>query len=499
MPASVGREGFIRTHGLWSEGDESAAREVLNSVDGAGVDLVRFAVPDQHGIIRGKTIASRLLPAAFANGIDFPVAPLFFDTANAIVFNPFEKGGGFGMEEMQGDPNVVLVPDPTSFRVLPWAPHIGWVLCDLYFPSGLPVPFSPRQLFRETLSQAAEAGFDYVAGLEVEWYLTKVVDPRLRMEDLGGPGAPGPAPEVVAVSRGFQYLLEDHTDEIDHVLHPLFSYLQSVGLPIRSLENEWGPGQVEFTFEPLTGMAAADAMTLLRAATRQICRRLGYHATFMCKPAFESFYSSGWHLHQSLADRTTGKNLFPAAEGEGPLSELGTHFVGGVLRHARAASVFTTPTVNGYRRVKPNSLAPIQASWAVDNRGAMMRVQGRPGDPGAHVENRVGEPAANPYLYMASQLAAGLDGLATGADPGPLLDEPYAQLLGELLPTSLGDALDALDDSPFYRHAFGDVFIEFMLKMKRSEVDRFETWIKESDVDTDTVTEWEQREYFSLF
>jgi len=305
---------------------------------------------------------------------------------------------------------------------------------------------------------------------------------------------------VLAASRGFQYLLEDHSDEIDHVLHPLFRALDDLGLPIRSLESEWGPGQVEFTFEPMIGMAAADAMTLARAATRQVCRRLGYHATFMCKPAFESFYSSGWHLHQSLVDPATGANLFPSSGADAPLSPLGCSFVGGVLEHARAASVFTTPTINGYRRVKPNSLAPTQASWAVDNRGAMIRVQGRPNDPGAHIENRVGEPAANPYLYMASQLVAGLDGIQTKADPGPLLDEPYVQQFGEPLPTSLAESLDALDSSKFYRSSFGDVFIDFLITMKRSEVDRFEGYLKSAgDLPEDTVTDWEQREYFRLF
>src|ERR1700712_1056759 len=127
MPASGGREGFIAEFGLWSAADSDSARGVLKMLETSEVDYVRFAVPDQHGIIRGKTIAARLLKTAFRNGIDFPVAPLFFDTANAIVFNPFERGGGFGMNEMQGDPNVVLVPDPTTFRILPWAPHIGWV------------------------------------------------------------------------------------------------------------------------------------------------------------------------------------------------------------------------------------------------------------------------------------------------------------------------------------------------------------------------------------
>lgn len=498
MVASVGRQKFVEKFELFSDDDIAAAQAAVAEAETAQIDYVRFAWVDQYGIVRGKTIAARLLAAAFENGIDFPVAPIFFDTANAIVYNPFEIGGGFGMTEMQGDPNVVLIPDPHTFKVLPWAPHIGWILCDMYFPSGAPVPFSTRQLYRDVVDQAAGQGFDYIAGLEVEWYLTKIVDPRLATDELGGPGSPPPPPDVMAVSHGFQYLLEDHTDEIDDVVHPLYRYLADVGLPIRSVENEWGPGQVEFTFDPLPGVAAADAMILLRTATRQICRRLGYHASFMCKPAFEAFYSSGWHLHQSIADINDGNNLFPSTDGM-PLSELGTHYVGGLVRHGREGSVFTTHTVNGYRRLKPNSLAPIQASWAADNRGAMVRVQGRPGDPGSHIENRIGEPAANPYLYLASQLAAGLDGIKNTIDPGPLLDEPYAQQLGDPLPTSLEEAVACLDDSSFYRATFGNQFVDYYVRMKRSEVDRFNSYLAGLGENTDAVTDWEQREYFRLY
>jgi glutamine synthetase len=498
MPASVGRQKFVEKFGLLCDEDVIRARAVVTDAETANIDYVRFAWVDQNGVVRGKTIAARLLGAAFENGIDFPVAPLFFDTANAIVYNPFELGGGFGMAEMQGDPNVVLIPDPHTFKVLPWAPHIGWILCDMYFPSGTPVPFSTRQIYRELVDSAAGQGFEFVAGLEVEWYLTKVIDPRLGTGDLGGPADPAPAPKVMAVSHGFQYLLEDHTDEIDDVLHPLYRYLAEVGLPIRSLENEWGPGQVEFTFDPLFGMAAADAMILLRVATRQICRRLGYHASFMCKPAFESFYSSGWHLHQSIADINEGSNLFPSND-EKPLSELGIHYVGGLVRHGREGSVFTTHTVNGYRRLKPNSLAPIQASWAVDNRGAMVRVQGRSGDVGSHIENRIGEPAANPYLYLGSQLAAGLDGIKNTADPGPLLDEPYEQQLGDPLPTSLEEAVSCLNSSQFFRDTFGDQFIDYYVRMKQSEVDRFNAYVAGQTDSADGVTDWEQREYFRLY
>ena len=497
---SVGRKGFIEKHGLWSDADRNAAAEALELARRADLTTVRFAVPDQHGIVRGKTMAARLFAQALQNGIDFPVAPLLFDTANAIVFDPFVAGGGFGMTEMTGDPNCVLVPDPTTFTVLPWTPGTGWILCDMYFPDGRPVPFSPRGILRAALEEADGRGYSFVAGLEVEWYLTHLIDNGLAGDDLGAPGAPAPPPVVTPAAHGFQYLLEDHSDQIDDVLQALLRTMTALDLPIRSLEDEWGPGQVEMTFDPMNGMASADAMILFRAATKQVCRRLGYHASFMCKPKLPGAYSSGWHLHQSLADAATGENLFATDDGPGPLSDIGRHFVGGVLAHARGASVFTTPSINGYRRLKPHSLAPTGASWAVDNRAAMIRVQGAVGNPGSHIENRIGEPTANPYLYMASQLIAGLDGIKARTDPGPLLDEPYAAEHVEMLPTSLREAVEALDADSLFRATMSDQFVDYMIAMKSSEVERFETSLKEAPAaDTGDVTDWEQREYFRIF
>jgi glutamine synthetase len=267
---SVGRKGFIDEHGLWGEPERHAAAEAIKRAAAENLTTIRFAVPDQHGIVRGKTLAARLFPQALTNGIDFPVAPFFFDTANAIVFDPFIEGGGFGMEEMTGDPNCVLVPDPTTFTILPWTPKTGWILCEMFFSNGQPLPFDARRIFRNALEQAKTAGFTYVTGLEVEWYLTRMVDNMLGGGELGGPGNPAPAPIVTPASHGFQYLLEDHNDEIDDVLQALLRTMTDLGLPIRSLEDEWGPGQVEMTFDPMDGIRSADAMILFRAATKQV-------------------------------------------------------------------------------------------------------------------------------------------------------------------------------------------------------------------------------------
>src|SRR4029450_4607376 len=139
------------------------------------------------------------------------------------------------------------------------------------------------------------------------------------------------------------------------------------------------------------------------------------------------------------------------------LSPLGRYYLAGLLTHARAAAAFTTPTINGYKRYHGvNSMAPVQAIWARDNRGVMVRVLGEPGDPSTHLENRVGEPLANPYLYMASQIYAGLDGIARKSEPGPSADTPY-EAKAELLPRSLAEALTALRDDACLRAGLGGV------------------------------------------
>ena len=335
------------------------------------------------------------------------MAPFFFDTANAIVFNPFSVGGGFDIPELSGSPNVIMLPDPTTFRVLPWAPETGWVLCDLYMRDGSPFPFAPRHILRTALEQLRRAGYDLVAGIEMEWYITRLLEDNLASGDLGAPGGPGRPPEVAPLARGYSYLQEGHLDEIDSALRPIRKNLLQLGLPLRSIEDEWAPSQVETTFDVLGGMEAADAAVLFRNAVKQTCRRNGYLATFMCTPGVPGFYASGWHLHSSITDRSTGRNAMVPAEGE-PLSEVGRHFVGGTLEHAIAASPFTTPTVNGYRRRRPYSLAPDKITWGFDNRAAMVRVISWPGDETSHIENRVGEPAANPYLYVAAQVLLSL-------------------------------------------------------------------------------------------
>lgn len=471
---------FVGTHGLF---DEGARAEVLREIEARGLGVLRLAFADQHGILRGKTVVAAEAARALREGVAMTTTLLLKDTSHRTVFPVWTAGGGLGERALEGAADALLVPDPTTFRVLPWAPHSGWVLCEAYYPDGRPVPFDTRQIFRRQVARAAAAGFDYVTGLEVEFHLFRVTDQRLAPEDAGQPGSP---PEVSLLTLGYNYLTELRYDQLDPVLEILRREVQALGLPLRSMEVEFGPSQVEFTFAAQPGLASADLMVLFRSAVKQVARRHGYHATFMCRPRIPNVMSSGWHLHQSLRAQD-GRNAF-ATEGGELLSPTARHFLGGLLAHARAAAAFATPTINGYRRYRANSLAPDRAIWGIDNRGVMVRALGAPGDPATRLENRVGEPAANPYLYMASQLAYGLEGIATAREPGPPADTPY-ETHAPLLPRSLGEALSALEGCAASRAAFGDAFVEYYLRLKRAEIARFDA----------EVSDWEHREYFELF
>jgi glutamine synthetase len=239
-------------------------------------------------------------------------------------------------------------------------------------------------------------------------------------------------------------------------------------------------------------------MIMLRSAIKSICRRRGLLASFMCWPGLPNFFPSGWHLHESLTKVGSGENAF--ASPTEMLSDVGRHFVGGILEHAKPMTVFTTPTVNGYGRFRPYSFAPDRIGWGLENRGTMVRVQGGAGDTATHIENRLGEPAANPYLYMAANIAAGLDGLSRGVEPPPpVTSDPYAQE-AEPLPTSLGEAITALEGDSMFRRAFGDAFVDYYLMMKRAEWARYQEAVAERPPpEGSVVSDWEMREYFEVY
>src|SRR5262249_3096183 len=371
-----------------------------------------------------------------------------------------------------------------------WADRTGWLLCDVYFSSGKPMPLDGRGLMRRMLGELGQAGYDYLAGIEVEYYIVKLESDLITPENAGFTPAP---PAVSIFERGDQYLSEFRLDSVAATLEAIRDGLTAVGLPPRSMEDEWGPGQMEFSFSPIGGLAAADAVVLFRSAVKQMCQRRGLLATFMCRPALPNFFSSGWHLHESLLSRADGRNAF-ASEND-YLSETGRQFVAGLIEHAMPMTVFATPTVNGYKRFRPYSFAPDRVTWALENRGALIRAQGAPGDANSHVEQRMGEPAANPYLYMAANIAAGLDGIrrklappaAAGAAP-PAGGAPSR-------PAPRGGGAGGRTKPPFSGGGCGPPPADSLPKRRRGNRARHDAALAENPpAEGQDVTDWEMRE-----
>jgi len=321
---------FVERHGLWTGEQKRQAMDVARAIKKHKLELVRFSFADQHGVLRGKTLLAADALTAMASGVAMTTTLLAKDTAHKTAYPVFTRGGGFGMPEMEGAADFLMIADPATFRMLPWTPNTGWLLCDIFFSNGTPVPFSTRQIFRDALAKLAAAGFDYCAGLEVEFHLFRLENPRLSPEDATWPPR---APEVSLLNQGYQYLTESRFDLLDAALEPIRRGVVALGMPLRSLEVELGPSQCEFTFRPQTGLAAADTMILFRAAAKQIARRHGLFASFMCRPAVPNLFSSGWHLHQSLVDRARKTNAFAGGARDG-LSATGVYFLGGLLAHA---------------------------------------------------------------------------------------------------------------------------------------------------------------------
>jgi glutamine synthetase len=489
---------FAQRCGEHDAGRAAAVDRVARQVAASGLELVRVAWCDLHGVTRGKTLVAAATRRAFDDGVGMVSTLMLKDTSDRTAFKVFEPGGtaslpGFGFAN-----NLLLLPDPGSFRQLPWTPASGWLRAQPWFQDGRPVPLDTRRVLQDALARLDAAGYAMRCGLEVEFHIYRITDeaPQLDPELAGWPGLP---PAVRLVHPGYNLLSETWYDQAEEPLRIVQKTAQALGLPLASLEIELGPSQVEAVFDVSDALTAADNMVLFRNAVRQSLRRAGYHATFMCRPPFPNIMSSGWHLHQSLVDKATGVNAFmrerpadgsTAVDANHSLSTVGEQYLAGLLAHARGMAVFCTPTANGFGRFRPYALAPQSVLWGRDNRGAMLRVIGECADAATRIENRIGEPAANPYLYFASQIHAGLDGIQRGLTAPPATDAPYGEANAKL-PTTLGEALDALRDDPVLVKGFGSAFCDYFSQVKRSELTRHDQ--------AEDKTDFMRREYFSRF
>ncbi|MEO1919651.1 MAG: glutamine synthetase family protein [Paracoccaceae bacterium] len=476
-------QGQMARSGLLNPEMVEKAAELATEVANSELETIRVLFADQHGILRGKTIVASAFESIFTSGIAVPSTLLLKDTAHKTVFPVWSKdpsiAGG-----MAGAGDILMLPDPRTFKKLPWSDHSAWIFCDPRFKSGGQIPFSPRGVLKSAIADLTNAGLKMVVGLEVEFHVYECVD---GMHDHSSAAMPGEPVKTRNLAHGYQFLTETRYAELETVMDILRRQCQILGLPIRSMEVEMGPSQFEFTFEPADPLTHADNMMVFRTMVKEVCAQKGLHATFMCRPNLENAVASGWHLHQSIVDLKTGKNLMMPKENR-ELSKTASGWIAGLLAHAAESCLLTTPSVNGYKRYRPRELAPDRIQWGHDNRGAMVRAIMAPDDSASRVENRVAETTANPYYFFASQILTGLDGLTRGLVPPEAVETPYDADV-QALPDSLLSAIQHFESSSFYREKLGDVFVDYLSRIKRAEWDRYNL----------TVSDWEQREYFGLY
>ena len=464
-------------------------------LDAEGVEQVRIAWADLHGTWRGKTLVrpGPALDAALRDGIGMVSTVLLKDTSDRTAFNVFEPGALAALPGFGSANNLLLRPDPASLQILPWAPRTAWLRAEPWWDDGSPVAADPRRVLQQALAELAREGVGLRCGLEVEFHIHRIVADGLAPEGMGWPSEP---PTLRHSHPGYRLLADEHVDLLAEPLAIVRHTALALGLPLRSLEIELGPSQVEAVFAPTDALTAADQMILFRNAMRQALRRAGWQASFVCVPPLPGSVASGWHLHQSLVDGQ-GRNAMTrdmaagaASDARQVLSDLGAHWLAGLLAHAAGLAAICATSIPAYARFRGSVMAPQAAVWGRDNRGAMLRVIGRPGDAGTRIENRIGEPMANPYLTMAAQIHAGLHGLRQGLLPPPSADTPYAP--GHPgLPQSLADALDALTADSVLQQGLGAPMVALYRAIKRQELARH--------AQAEDKPAWERREYFGRY
>jgi glutamine synthetase len=484
--------------GLAGPAREAALAALLARLRDERIETLRVAWCDLHGALRGKTLVVGADPAwlrgPFADGIGMVSTVLLKDSADRTAFKVFEPGALDALSGFGAANNLLLLPDPASLKLLPWAPGTAWVRGETCWADGTPVAADPRRVLQRALASLHEAGYGLRCGLELEFHVWRIVGEGAGADRAADDAWPAEPPLLAPVHPGYQLLSEAHADRADEVLALVRRTALGLGLPLRSLEIELGPSQFEAVFAATDALTAADQVVLFRNGVRQALRRAGFHASFCCRPPLPHAVASGWHLHQSLVDRD-GRNAMRRDVAAGDrldarqlLSDAGVHWLGGLLAHAAGASALAATTIPAYGRYRHSPMAPQAAVWGRDNRGALLRVIGGPGDDATRIENRAGEPAANPYLYIAAQVWAGLDGLRRALDPGPATESPYAEGAPPL-PGALAEALDALAADAVLMQGLGAEMATVLLAVRRNELARHAA--------AEDPAAWERREYLA--
>lgn len=425
-----------------------ATAEMISGLEREDIDHVFIEFADVNGISRSKQLSADYFLENWEGGFAMNLLLLAQTPRNDVP-----EGTGFGEEIDFGDGTVY--PDPETFLVLPWRDDAARVICDFEYDDE-PVAGAPRTVLKHVLSQNPFE-FDFYAGSELEFYL-------LEETERGFEPATSGNHECVTWA----------TEEVSEFYNQLTDWGTDYGVELHSLQHEHGAGQLEVLFDYGRPLEQADTTFDFKRLVKQAGRRFGQWPTFMAKP-FGDRSGSGYHLHVSAFDGET--NVFE--EGDG-LSERGRHFVGGLMEHADALAAFGTPNINGFKRYEPGSFAPYTASWGYDNRMTAVRIP-----PGiTRPENRIPSADANPYLVIASTIAAGLDGIQEGIEPPEAVSGDPTGKRPEL-PRSPELALQALEDDDALAAILGPEIVRVYTAAKRRELEAFRNH----------VTQWERDQY----
>jgi glutamine synthetase len=443
--------------------------------------------------IRAK-VASGEIKFFFAQFVDMYARPSAKLVPAQNLEDLLSEGAGFAgfaageIGQVPSDPDIAAIPDVSSFTQLPWEPAVARFACDITV-DGEDWPYDPRTILRRQLEKARQKGFDFKMGLELEYFLVqKREDGGIELADRHDT-LEKPCYDLVGLTRNLDFLTTVST------------YVNGLGWGNYANDHEDANGQFEQNFTYADGLVSCDRAIFFRYMVHVLAEQRGMIATFMPKP-FTHLTGNGCHFHMSLWDGETNAFLDENDPRGLGLSETAYHFIGGLKKHARAYSAVTAPTVNSYKRLKVGTTAsgatwsPVWISYGYNNRTQMLRIPG----PG-RVEDRTIDGSCNPYLAATAVLAAGLDGIENGLDPGdPNADNLYAEGYDELrrrgletLPSNLLDATEELERDDVLREALGrgrdEDYVDYYVRVKREEWNRYH----------EQVTPWEIGEYLTRF
>lgn len=436
--------------------------DIVALASAAGVRALRLQFTDLLGVNKNVEIPASRLPQALERGV-------LFDGSSIE---------GFARE---AEADMLLRPDVTTFRVLPWGEpgeRVARLICDIVLPDGTPFAGDPRAVLRRQLERAAALGYTVRTGVEVEFFLFEQ--------------APDGGPSTATPDVGSYFDLAP-VDRGEEARRQVVDVLEGLGIAVEAAHHEVGPGQHEIALCGRDALRTADDVATLRFVVRRVAHALRLHASFMPKPLAGSA-GSGMHTHQSLW--RGDENAFHDPAGDYGLSAVAHGYIGGLLAHARGISAITNPLVNSYKRLVPGYEAPMHVAWALKHRSPLVRVPSRRGG-GTRVELRSPDPSANPYLAIAAMLGAGLDGVRNGLSSREPVEETIAELSHrerrrlriDDLPRDLNEACDALEQDEVVQEALGEHVSRHFLAAKRQE------WMEYSR----QVSSWELARYLGTY